>query len=221
MKNLNEQFRLWLKAWARRKEPAVSTMGLTHDLQGSYTTACRKFTCDEMNEQRVTVVAHFSKWFIALVGIALAAGLAAGTEAAEESDDQPLSDASPVLEWSIQVMDGVTSLRFESSFTPEHAGGSIFFPIYPVTATGSLHGSRSLPFWMPASSWALWRSSTNTSTGMRPKRRNSPARASLTPAIGYPEEVRAPAALCSLGPNGPGLNGSRTRPWRLRLGSFV
>ena len=48
---LNEQFRLWLAQYARRRR-AEKAMLLIAELQGQINTGGRKFTRDEMNERR-------------------------------------------------------------------------------------------------------------------------------------------------------------------------
>lgn len=48
---LNEQFRLWLTAYARRRQQVDAAMEAIHGLQQSLTTEGRKFSRDEMNER--------------------------------------------------------------------------------------------------------------------------------------------------------------------------
>ena len=48
---LNEQFRLWLEQYARRRQ-AQKAMQVIAELQGKINTGGRKFTRDEMNERR-------------------------------------------------------------------------------------------------------------------------------------------------------------------------
>ena len=48
---LNEQFRLWLKNYARREQQAAEAMRVMRKLRGSISTGGRKFTRDEMNER--------------------------------------------------------------------------------------------------------------------------------------------------------------------------
>lgn len=48
---LNEQFRLWLEAYARRKQQADAAMQTIKELQSRISTGGRKFTRDEMNER--------------------------------------------------------------------------------------------------------------------------------------------------------------------------
>ncbi len=48
---LNEQFRLWLKGYVRRKQHADLAMQTIKELQGRISTGGRKFTRDEMNER--------------------------------------------------------------------------------------------------------------------------------------------------------------------------
>ena len=48
---LNEQFRLWLEAYAAREERARAAMDLVHDLQRTVRTAGQRFTRDELNER--------------------------------------------------------------------------------------------------------------------------------------------------------------------------
>ena len=48
---LNEQFRLWLKNYARREQQAAEAMRVMRELQGSISTGGRKFSRDEMNER--------------------------------------------------------------------------------------------------------------------------------------------------------------------------
>ena len=48
---LNEQFRLWLKNYARREQQAAEAMRVMRELRGSISTGGRKFTRDEMNER--------------------------------------------------------------------------------------------------------------------------------------------------------------------------
>lgn len=48
---LNEQFRLWLEQYARKRR-AAKAMQTIADLQKKYSTGGRKFTREEMNERR-------------------------------------------------------------------------------------------------------------------------------------------------------------------------
>jgi len=48
---LNEQFRLWLKAYARRKQKADEALVSIKELQGKYSTQGCKFSRDDMNER--------------------------------------------------------------------------------------------------------------------------------------------------------------------------
>lgn len=48
---LNEQFRLWLEGYARKRR-AAKAMQTIAALQGKYSTDGRKFTREEMNERR-------------------------------------------------------------------------------------------------------------------------------------------------------------------------
>jgi hypothetical protein len=48
---LNEQFRLWLKDYARREQQADEAMAVVRELRGKVRTGGRKFTRDEMNER--------------------------------------------------------------------------------------------------------------------------------------------------------------------------
>jgi len=48
---LNEQFRLWLEQYARRRR-AQKFEGLMAQLKGKVSSGGRKFTRDEMNERR-------------------------------------------------------------------------------------------------------------------------------------------------------------------------
>ena len=48
---LNEQFRLWLESYARRRQQADSAMATIRELQQSLSTAGRKFSRDELNER--------------------------------------------------------------------------------------------------------------------------------------------------------------------------
>ena len=48
---LNEQFRLWLQIYARRKQKADEALVSIKELQGKYSTQGRKFSRDEMNER--------------------------------------------------------------------------------------------------------------------------------------------------------------------------
>ncbi len=48
---LNEQFRLWLEQYARKRR-AAKAMALVEKLQRKIDTGGRKFTRDEMNERR-------------------------------------------------------------------------------------------------------------------------------------------------------------------------
>ena len=48
---LNEQFRVWLEDYVRRKQQADEAMATIKALQGKYSTGGRKFTRDEMNER--------------------------------------------------------------------------------------------------------------------------------------------------------------------------
>jgi hypothetical protein len=49
---LNEQFRLWLRDYARRKQKTEEALSTIKELQGKYSTGGRKFSRDEMNERR-------------------------------------------------------------------------------------------------------------------------------------------------------------------------
>ncbi|MFN2322031.1 MAG: hypothetical protein ABR510_03635 [Trueperaceae bacterium] len=48
---LNEQFRLWLEAYAAREERARAAMDLVHDLQRTIRTAGHLFARNELNER--------------------------------------------------------------------------------------------------------------------------------------------------------------------------
>ena len=48
---LNEQFRRWLKDYARREQQADEAMAVIRELRGKVSTGGRKFTRDEMNER--------------------------------------------------------------------------------------------------------------------------------------------------------------------------
>ena len=48
---LNEQFRRWLKEYARREQQADEAMAVVRELRGKVRTGGRKFTRDEMNER--------------------------------------------------------------------------------------------------------------------------------------------------------------------------
>ncbi len=48
---LNEQFRRWLKDYARREQQADDAMAVIRELRGKVRTGGRKFTRDEMNER--------------------------------------------------------------------------------------------------------------------------------------------------------------------------
>ena len=48
---LNEQFRLWLEQYTRKRR-AAKAMQTIADLQKKYSTGGRKFTREEMNERR-------------------------------------------------------------------------------------------------------------------------------------------------------------------------
>jgi hypothetical protein len=48
---LNEQFRHWLKGYARRERQAEQAMTVVRELRGKVRTGGRKFTRDEMNER--------------------------------------------------------------------------------------------------------------------------------------------------------------------------
>ena len=48
---LNEQFRLWLEDYVRRKQQADAAMETIKALRGQISTGGRKFTRDEMNER--------------------------------------------------------------------------------------------------------------------------------------------------------------------------
>ena len=48
---LNEQFRVWLEDYVRRKQQADEAMATIKELQSKYSTGGRKFTRDEMNER--------------------------------------------------------------------------------------------------------------------------------------------------------------------------
>ena len=49
---LNEQFRLWLEEYVRRKQQADAALETINVLRGRISTGGRKFTRDEMNERR-------------------------------------------------------------------------------------------------------------------------------------------------------------------------
>ncbi len=49
---LNEQFRLWVDEYVRRKQQADAAMDTINVLRGRISTEGRKFTRDEMNEHR-------------------------------------------------------------------------------------------------------------------------------------------------------------------------
>ncbi len=48
---LNEQFRRWLKDYARREQQADDAMAVIRELRGKVRTGGRKFTREEMNER--------------------------------------------------------------------------------------------------------------------------------------------------------------------------
>ena len=48
---LNEQFRIWLAGYARRRQTADEAMALVDQMRKYVNTAGRKFTRDEMNER--------------------------------------------------------------------------------------------------------------------------------------------------------------------------
>ena len=48
---LNQQFRIWLEEYVRRKQQADEAMATIRELQEKYSTGGRKFTRDEMNER--------------------------------------------------------------------------------------------------------------------------------------------------------------------------
>lgn len=48
---LNEQFRLWLEQYARRRQ-AQKAMQVIAEMQGKINTGGRRFTREEMNERR-------------------------------------------------------------------------------------------------------------------------------------------------------------------------
>ena len=48
---LNEQFKRWLKDYARREQQADEAMAVIRELRGKVRTGGRKFTRDEMNER--------------------------------------------------------------------------------------------------------------------------------------------------------------------------
>ncbi len=48
---LNEQFRLWLEGYVRRKQQAETAMETIRELRSRISTGGRKFTRDEMNER--------------------------------------------------------------------------------------------------------------------------------------------------------------------------
>lgn len=48
---LNQQFRIWLEDYVRRKQQAEAAIATIKELQGKYSTDGRKFTRDEMNER--------------------------------------------------------------------------------------------------------------------------------------------------------------------------
>ncbi len=48
---LNEQFRHWLKDYARREQQAEQAMAVVRELRGKVRTGGHKFTRDEMNER--------------------------------------------------------------------------------------------------------------------------------------------------------------------------
>ena len=48
---LNEQFRRWLKDYARREQQADEAMAVIRELRGKVRTGGRKFSRDEMNER--------------------------------------------------------------------------------------------------------------------------------------------------------------------------
>ena len=48
---LNEQFRRWLKDYARREQQAEQAMAVVRELRGKVRTGGHKFTRDEMNER--------------------------------------------------------------------------------------------------------------------------------------------------------------------------
>lgn len=49
--SLNEQFRIWLEQYARKRR-AAKAMETIERLQGKYDSGGRRFTRDEMNERR-------------------------------------------------------------------------------------------------------------------------------------------------------------------------
>jgi hypothetical protein len=49
---LNEQFRRWLKEYARREQQADEAMAVIRELRGKVRTGGRKFTRNDMNERR-------------------------------------------------------------------------------------------------------------------------------------------------------------------------
>lgn len=48
---LNEQFRLWLEAYAGSEQRATRAAGVLEDLESRIRTGGRRFTRDEMNER--------------------------------------------------------------------------------------------------------------------------------------------------------------------------
>lgn len=48
---LNDQFRLWLEAYAAREERASAAMQVVADLRRTVRTGGRRFTRDELNER--------------------------------------------------------------------------------------------------------------------------------------------------------------------------
>ena len=48
---LNQQFRIWLEDYVRRKQQAEAAMATIQELQGRISTGGRKFTRDDMNER--------------------------------------------------------------------------------------------------------------------------------------------------------------------------
>ncbi|MGH3090654.1 MAG: hypothetical protein ACRDSJ_25525 [Rubrobacteraceae bacterium] len=48
---LNEEFRHWLKEYARSERQAEEAMAVVRELRGKVRTGGRKFTRDEMNER--------------------------------------------------------------------------------------------------------------------------------------------------------------------------
>ena len=48
---LNEQFRLWLRSYARREQDAEVALETIERLQAELSTGGRRFTRDEMNER--------------------------------------------------------------------------------------------------------------------------------------------------------------------------